>query len=139
MSRRALMASSQRLLDRSSSTYWCVGATTDAAPGDLLLVYVKRTGVKQLYEVSSEPSLSANELQCFMRDMLTIRLRHVATFDTPLDAKYLRSSKSLGRSSFVRKNFQFTTSPLASHEYNDVLRELVACNPGIELSEYRLL
>lgn len=76
-----LVGVSQKILPNTKKySYWCTFKKNNTLPNDKLLIYVKSTGIKQLYQVVSIDGPTEGEINCLYRGMTTIRTKLLAIF-----------------------------------------------------------
>lgn len=82
-------------------SWWCV--TRGATPGDRCFLYKSLTGVVLYFEVVR---ITKPEGLCDAFAMATAEIKVLRAFEPPITAKDLKSSPSVGKQGFIRRNFQ---------------------------------
>ena len=126
---KILLGVSRQLIDiESGKAYWCVNRKQSVQINDLVLIYVKRKGISQIFVVSDITQPLA-ERKCRIRNMMTIYLKHLFSFETPLTAKLMREHAELKALDVLRKNFQTTTVILEAVAGQQIIDYLKQLNP----------
>ena len=123
MNKKFLGVSQKLLPKEEGKAYWCTYRKQAANVGDLILIYVKRVGISQLFEII-DVTVTNSMIQCDIRNMVTVWLKHIETYKSPLNASLMKSMDELKDFNALRKNFQ-QTSFLISEEYWDILMNII--------------
>lgn len=113
-----------------AKTFWCVYSSYEARPEDLILLYKTTYGIAQIYKINSEPYLKG-QLQCEMRDMLTVDITLFANIDNPILVAEMKADTTLQKWGAVRRNFQQTIFKVSDTEWEALKALIIKKNPDL--------
>jgi len=133
-----LLAVSKSLLpEKDNQAYWCTYRKYNTQPGDLVIVYVTLKGISQAFDVQRIDALNT-EWKCAMRNMYTIRLKHLITVANSITAKDLKNHSRLNNMNALQRNFQATTFRVNLEDWVQIIEFLKEKNPN-QVSELEIL
>ena len=110
-----LAVSKKPLSKEENKAFWCTYKMHNSIKGDLILVYVKDSGISQLFEIIDDTG-DNHHILCDIRNMKTVWLKHIVTYQYPLSIALMKELEELKDLNALRRNFQQTTC-LILHYY----------------------
>jgi hypothetical protein len=101
---------------RKKRDWWCF--PKDARKGDLVFIYLIKTGIVSLERITSKPSLGS---ECGFYRLYQSKTVFVRTFDPLVSIPQIRCDKVLSDLGAARRNFQGTTFRVAPEHAHRIL------------------